>query len=464
MMMTVKRSFGKFLPKTADEAQIIDGTKAWRDAWSNILTIQYNLANEFNAIYNPVVGTSESGALHEPHGPVPTPQENLARTSDLREAYEELRHELLAEVNMVDARILQPAITTRDSLQPFKKVIKKRQEKRLDYDRYSSRVDNLRKKTKRSDRENATLVKQENDLATATEQFHEATDHIKHTLPPLLAAAYSLLPHLLAAQVMTQNTLLAQYYTTLHSYCQDHNYPSPSPPMEQVVSEWSDAFKPVQHEVESGIETIAHGKAVQHPMELDPRQNSSSVSGFNIRGNISSSMNNRRRSSQHDSKPALSPELRPSTANPSSSPSGRPKIGSFTPSSASGMLSPPASSGMLSPSSNDYHTPSSETGHAPAGPHADYFARDRPQSSGALSTAAAGKKKPPPPPPKRLASNQGQWVVALYDFEGQGEGDLTFRERDRIKVVKKTASSDDWWEGELRGVRGSFPANYCQPA
>jgi hypothetical protein len=50
----------------------------------------------------------------------------------------------------------------------------------------------------------------------------------------------------------------------------------------------------------------------------------------------------------------------------------------------------------------------------------------------------------------------------MYDFEGQGEGDLSFREGERIRVTKKTSSSHDWWEGELRGMTGSFPANYCK--
>jgi hypothetical protein len=76
---------------------------------------------------------------------------------------------------------------------------------------------------------------------------------------------------------------------------------------------------------------------------------------------------------------------------------------------------------------------------------------------------AVQKKKPPPPPPKRIGSqNSGIFAVALYAFEGQNDGDLSFREGDQIKVVKKTDSTDDWWEGELRGVRGSFPANYCK--
>ena len=53
-------------------------------------------------------------------------------------------------------------------------------------------------------------------------------------------------------------------------------------------------------------------------------------------------------------------------------------------------------------------------------------------------------------------------MTALFDFEGQSAGDLTFREGDRIKVVKKTESTDDWWDGELRGKVGAFPANYVQ--
>lgn len=39
----------------------------------------------------------------------------------------------------------------------------------LDYERYHGRVDNYTKKTKRSDRDNAALVKAESDLAKATE-------------------------------------------------------------------------------------------------------------------------------------------------------------------------------------------------------------------------------------------------------------------------------------------------------
>ncbi|XP_012638708.2 SH3 domain-containing YSC84-like protein 1 isoform X1 [Microcebus murinus] len=51
-------------------------------------------------------------------------------------------------------------------------------------------------------------------------------------------------------------------------------------------------------------------------------------------------------------------------------------------------------------------------------------------------------------------------VTALYSFEGQQPGDLSFQAGDKITVTSKTDSHFDWWEGKLRGQTGIFPANY----
>uniref|UniRef100_A0A2D4GXR3 SH3 domain-containing YSC84-like protein 1 n=1 Tax=Micrurus corallinus TaxID=54390 RepID=A0A2D4GXR3_MICCO len=51
-------------------------------------------------------------------------------------------------------------------------------------------------------------------------------------------------------------------------------------------------------------------------------------------------------------------------------------------------------------------------------------------------------------------------VTAIYPFQGQQPGDLTFNPGDKIKVTTKTDSQFDWWEGSLHGRTGIFPANY----
>lgn len=86
--------------------------------------------------------------------------------------------------------------------------------------------------------------------------------------------------------------------------------------------------------------------------------------------------------------------------------------------------------------------------------------------SGPLNGGGLGMKKAPPPPPpvkpKPKSEPPVQYVVALYDFDAQAEGDLDFKAGDRIEVIVKTDSSEDWWTGKLNGRQGVFPGNYVQ--
>jgi amphiphysin len=237
---------------------------------------------------------------------------------------------------------------------------------------------------------------------------------------------------------MIQNALLAQYYTIMHTYCEEVGFPSPPPPMEEVIATWARDFKPAQQQVEA-INCIARGRSTLQSMAgNDDRGRKSSTLG------VFGGLGGRRTSSSNLSTGSVSPNpearlMRIPSPNaiavspPHASPSPDP-TSSYTPDFPSSHLTPT----------------SSYSAHSPAGPSADYFQR-----------AATGKKKPPPPPPKRFNSDL-LYATALYSFEGQSQSDLSFQENDRIRVTKKTDSTDDWWEGELRGRKGSFPANYCK--
>ncbi|KAL8962912.1 MAG: hypothetical protein Q9183_005082, partial [Haloplaca sp. 2 TL-2023] len=145
---------------------IIEHSKAWRDAWTDILTVQQRLAYGFQDLYSPIVESSED---YEGRGAVETPRSTMMRAVKLQQAYAELKTDLLEEVNMVDTRIIKPAMEARDHLQPLKKVIKKRADKKLDFEKYQSRTDKGRKNMKRSDKDNAALAKTETELYHATE-------------------------------------------------------------------------------------------------------------------------------------------------------------------------------------------------------------------------------------------------------------------------------------------------------
>jgi amphiphysin len=86
-------------------------------------------------------------------------------------------------------------------------------------------------------------------------------------------------------------------------------------------------------------------------------------------------------------------------------------------------------------------------------------------TAGGAAAAAADAKRPPPPPPmkpKPGAATAVQHVVALYDYTATAEGDLSFNAGDRIEVVERTASAEDWWTGKVNGQQGVFPGNYVR--
>ena len=437
---------------TLTPPQIIEASKAWKEAWVAILTHQHRIYSEFEVLYEPILG---SGPDYQGHVAVETPEKTMARTTRMKAESEELKRDLSEDVNMVDDRMIRPTQSAKDSLLTMRRTIKRREDKKLDFERYQSRVDSAIKKKVLSERDKTTLTKAQSDLATATEAYTAADDHLRHCLPPVLTAVFSLLPHLLAAQIQIQNTLLGHYYTSIHTYCSQEGFPNPAPAMDEVIRTWSDIFLPLQSETES-LPILAGGKAVKMPMQLE--------NGY------TNGHSHRRPSAISQRGKSVSPAR---ALPPSPNYDVKPRISASPSPSAIPLLSPQADVVRSpSPTISAYASPASAplTSFAPAGPNSDYFSRDRQTStnsthsnfpSSSSLSAQIAKKKPPPPPP-RANTQHFIFVTALYDFSGQGEGDLSFREGDKIKVIKSTQSKDDWWQGELRGIKGPFPANYCE--
>ncbi|KAF9894088.1 hypothetical protein FE257_009061 [Aspergillus nanangensis] len=477
-MQSVQRQFGKFMKRSADDSQvailltdfheadnllgkIIESTSAWRDAWSSLLSHQGRMLSEFQGLYAPIAGSSDTATLHTP---VPTPEATVTRTNKLSDEYEELHKELMEELTAVDERMIQPASQAKEFIAPLKKTIKKRDDKKLDYERYQSRMDSYSKKTKRSDRDNVAISKAESDLAKATEEYNAADEHLRQSLPPLISVVFSLLPHLLAAQVEIQNSMLANYYTVILNYSEQERFPSPPLEMDQIIEQWEQALLPVQQEIE-GFGCIANGKTVRMGSHCsDDHQRNGGLMNGRLGTN---GINFRRRSSGQTSTP-LQPATSPGRKVSHSSliPDTKPPPPMYDTKPRPNGLASPASSTLGIP------TPAILTSSPNESSRTDYFSRSQHNVSAGLTpvspghgvlAAVAGKKKPPPPPPKpRVGSSNALFVTALYDFDGESGGDLAFREGDRIRVLKKTESTDEWWEGELRGVKGSFPANYVE--
>uniref|UniRef100_A0A8C7IKZ7 Intersectin 1 n=1 Tax=Oncorhynchus kisutch TaxID=8019 RepID=A0A8C7IKZ7_ONCKI len=67
-------------------------------------------------------------------------------------------------------------------------------------------------------------------------------------------------------------------------------------------------------------------------------------------------------------------------------------------------------------------------------------------------------RKPTPSPTKTM--DPGEEYIAMYTYESNEQGDLTFQQGDVIVVTKKEG---DWWTGVVSGKTGVFPSNYVKP-
>ncbi|KAH0604752.1 uncharacterized protein H6S33_006420 [Morchella sextelata] len=538
--------------------KLLEHTKAWRDAWSSILVNQVNLTDSFHDVYKtiPMPGDSKVEVLE-------TPTDTLRRVATLHAAQNDLKADMMDEIEKVDRLLVERLGEAKAALKPVKKAIEKRENKKLDYERFNKQVENSRSKKNKSDREYSVLSKAEMDAERSKNAYENADEHIRSFVPPLLAKIVEFVPCIVEFIVITQYTLLQNTYSAIYEYANDYGYTDPEGAV--VISEWESQFLPIQQHLESEITFIARGKAITMPMNVIVQEKSiiprlgrtnkpppppppSNPPGgapsyqekspimnrfqtkftreeappppppVSSRPSIRSRPSNSNLSahSRDESPPPPLPGPRPGTANPQGSSDGGYKsvvrsrsYGGNTPLATvaqrhavdpptSNYLSPKLPSEMprrKSDSAGEFQAggsvqerlaairagqnslarvekvvgnggaPRPPVSRHPTGASMASMASVSSYRSAAsdLSSIAGKKKPPPPPPPKKKKIGLGQtWVRALYDFDGQDTGDLSFREGEKILVVRKTESVDDWWEGELNGRKGQFPANYTE--
>ncbi|OAX83630.1 hypothetical protein ACJ72_01999 [Emergomyces africanus] len=100
----------------------------------------------------------------------------------------------------------------------------------------------------------------------------------------------------------------------------------------------------------------------------------------------------------------------------------------------------------------------------PPPPYSAHTASTLIGGSSSLAAAAKTKKPPPPPKPSRFAGSTPpvETVTALYDYEAQAYGDLSFTAGEVIEIVERTSNENEWWTGKVNGKTGQFPGNYVR--
>lgn len=399
-----------------------------------MLNHQIEFSKAVQEIYKPI-----SGRVSDPNSIIPEGNPEGIRAC---EEYEAIVRDLLAtlqpELEMIESRVIEPAQQLLEVIKVIQKVAVKRQHKQLDYDRHRATLKKLQDKKDKTLKDEKALFKAENDVEQATQDFNYFNDLLKDELPKLFALEAEFIRPLFQSFYYMQ---LNVFYT-LHERMQDINigYFDLTLDIEEAfeakrgtIREQTEALGIVRFKATGGIKGPRGSKYGRKPqLALEDRKNKPLAIT--------------------DGSETLPP---PYSARQSQSTTTSPLIGHSPSIGKSPSLGHSPSIGK-SPSLG--HSPS--IGKSPSLSHSPTIGHSPSIGHNAVSAAIAAKGKPPPPKPKpsRLSGvPTAETVTALYDYEAQAEGDLSFSTGEVIEIVTRTANENEWWIGKINGRQGQFP-------
>ncbi|KAH7883953.1 hypothetical protein F5I97DRAFT_1938590 [Phlebopus sp. FC_14] len=387
--------------------KLLKDTKAFIEAVTSLFNSVNGFANHFNFLFSPLASELDIAGKH------PSCAATIANTPPYMVHVDELRSSVSPELELIESRIIGPVKEFQGILKTIRKTITKRDHKLVDYDRFNNSLTKLRDKKEKSLSDEKNLFKLEQDFEIATNEYDYVNNALKQDLPQFMRLATQFIDPLFHSF----------YYMQLNIY--------------YLFLEKMNAFAEGRYDV-----TNCPGSQIQADYENNRTDAWSQIEDLNITKRIISTSKLVQSRRADGSLPGASIGRTPSAATTSSA------------SSASRSMGPPPS-----------RAPPSFVKKAPPPPPGQLTAPPPPYSASSNGVSAAATKRPPPPPPlkpKPKPEPVVEYVTALYDFDAQADGDLSFKTGDRIEIVTKTESQQDWWTGRLNGAQGVFPGNYVQ--
>ena len=362
-----------------------------------MLNHQIEFSKAIQEIYKPI-----SGRVSDPNSLIPEGNPEGIRACDEYEAIvRELQATLQPELEMIEQRVIAPADQLLEVIKVIRKVNQKRDHKQLDFDRHRTTLKKLQDKKEKTLKDEKALFKAENDVEQATQDYEYFNGLLKDELPKLFALEAEFIRPLFQSFYYMQ---LNVFYT-LHEKMQAINIG-----YFNLTLDIEEAFEMKRGNIQEQAEAL-------------------SICHFKVAGTA--------KTPRGVSKYANFGKGKEAEANSLKSPYGSKRITN----AEDGVVNPPP--------------PYSPTGSAST-PNSPALGAGSPSLSAAI--AAKGKPPPPKPKPSRLSNvPAAETCTALYDYEMQAEGDLSFMAGEVIEITHRTSTENEWWSGKVSGREGQFP-------
>ncbi|EAU92940.1 Hob1p [Coprinopsis cinerea okayama7 len=410
--------------------KLLKDTNAFVDAVTSLFTSSSGFATHFAVIFQPIQGEFDLLGKH------PDATHTIRNVTQYQNAMEEMQQLISPELELITTRIHAPLKEFQAIVKTIRKTITKRDHKLTDYDRFNNSLTKLRDKKEKSLSDEKNLFKLEQDFEIATNEYEYINTALKQDLPRFMQLATAFIDPLFNSFFYMQLNIYYLLLEKMQSFADNCKYDITNVPGAEIQYTYESKRTDAWERIES-LNIVKRIISVSRLVQAQRAQGGGA--GISRANTVASS------SSSYSSRPAPPPSRTGSSAAAYKKPPPPP------PGSSSQYAAPPPP-----------YTPASASASSSAG-HLQMPTPSLARSPSAASSVAATKRPPPPPPPlKPKPKPVVVYVTALYDFDAQAEGDLSFRAGDRIELVKKTESQEDWWTGRLNGQEGIFPGNYVQ--
>ncbi|KAI7826019.1 hypothetical protein BC939DRAFT_486669 [Gamsiella multidivaricata] len=458
-------------------AKLLEDVCKYRDNVTAMLNHQAEFGIILEEIYDPSLGMPNGEVTPRR---VQTAPESVQAVDDFQAVMREMRNILLPEVDKLELGVVCPLTEMQNNMKLIRKTITKRDHKLIDYDRFRISLKKLQDKKERTLSDEKQIYKLESQLEVATADYEGLNGILREELPGFFYYRTQLMEPLFQTF----------YYLQLRIYniMLDRLGPLASSGYFDLNMDVQQGYEARKEDTMATVESVEHitkrSAAASYTSKYGrPNYETGTVETLGASAPGSPVTGSRGYSSPVPAPKPWQAHAPTVGAKPWQTPSASPKpwkSGAASPRSQQEESIPPppaynalqegasaqpttaASSRYKAPQNINIHLAPSVSGTigatATAAATSHAINRFNEGLNGTLQAQAANKR-PPPPVPKKIGART---VVALYDYDAQQEGDLSFKKDDRIELVERTAGSDGWWTGRLDGRQGVFPGNYVQ--
>jgi amphiphysin len=402
---------------SANTERLLEDLKKYRVSVMEMLEHQREVLEAFLAVLEMEEGLRSSTVVSS----------NISLITSILDSLQRRRNEILDELEASFTnralKILEELLVSQRGISA---KITKRNHKLVDFDRHRHSLKKFEADKSKSISDERKMVKTENLLSEAEEEYLKYNEQLKEDLPVYLRLHAKLIQPILEGVIRFQKLLFRAQRDSLSDVAKLES------------TDYSAILKRYEDEVSNPLLVLNEIPMLQAMTGRVKRQTSLSISDRSTTPSSPAKKDIPLRSMNNDLK---SPRV-PSVAGPPLRSTNNDLKSPRMPSA----VDPPEDAQSDSPPKYIY----TEIHPAAKGNRVSELASKLNNMN--VSTPTRGKT--PPALPTKIDK-----VKALYDYVGQ-EGDLSFVEGDEIEVLKRTDKTEDWWTGRLNGKTGLFPGNY----